>query len=322
MNAMTIRLTHVLLCLATCFPACIFAEEGAEDAAQDPDFAIQGEYVGEVTSGEKKQPLGIQVIARGEGEFGSLWYYGGLPGDGWDPREPLIQGSTVDQLTKFQQAGLTAQVIEGAIVVTNEKGVVLGTLKKVVRRSSTLNAKPPEKAVVLFDGSTADTFENGKLTEDKLLMPGATSKARLGSGTLHIEFFIPFDPKGASRGNSGCYLQSRYEVQILDSFGFAPHNHECGGIPGVKAADVNMTFPPGSWQTYDVDFTAPVFKDGQKVSDAIMTVRHNGVVTHQDVKVPGVTQSAPLEEGPDPGPLNLQEHGGQVRFRNIWFVER
>ena len=160
------------------------------------------------------------------------------------------------------------------------------------------------------------------MTDDGLLMQGATSQRKFQSGTLHIEFRIPYDPLERSRGNSGVYLQSRYEVQILNSMGLEPHNHECGGIPSIKAPDLCMSFPPLAWQTYDVDFTAARYDGDKKMANARMTVRHNGVVIQNDVEMPNVTTSAPLADGPAPGPLNLQEHGSQVRVRNIWFVEK
>lgn len=160
------------------------------------------------------------------------------------------------------------------------------------------------------------------MTDDKLLMPGTTTKGKFQSGTLHVEFLIPYGPEIASRGNSGVYLQSRYEIQILDSIGFDPHNHECGGIPSIKAADVMMSYPPLQWQTYDVDFTAARYENDKKVKSARMTVRHNGVLIHDDVEVDHATTSSPLEEGPEAGPVNFQEHGAAVRFRHIWFLPR
>lgn len=88
--------------------------------------------------------------------------------------------------------------------------------------------------------------------------------------------------------------ESQYEEQMLDSFGLKPHNHECGGIPSIKEPDINMSFPPQSWQTYDVDFTAAQFANGQKTKNARMTVRHNGVVVHDNVELPHATTSSPL----------------------------
>jgi hypothetical protein len=117
-------------------------------------------------------------------------------------------------------------------------------------------------------------------------------------------------------------MQGRYEVQMLDSFGLEGKHDECGGLYSVKNPDVNMCLPPLAWQTYDVDFTAAEFDAaGKKTKDAEMTVRHNGVEIHKNVRLPKGTTAAPVGEGKDPGPLYLQDHGNPVRYRNIWIVE-
>jgi hypothetical protein len=83
-----------------------------------------------------------------------------------------------------------------------------------------------------------------------------------------------------------------------------------------------MCFPPGAWQTYDVDFTAADYQDGKQVKDPIITVRQNGVPIVRKVAIPQATRSAKVEVGQEPGPIYLQDHGNPVRFRNIWFVPR
>ncbi|MEK6262280.1 MAG: DUF1080 domain-containing protein [Planctomycetota bacterium] len=302
--------------------ACLRAAEPQDVVVKDPDFLVQGEYVGEVTKPDGKEKFGMQVISLGKGKYHAVWRSGGLPGDGWDKNETALrEGDTVAGVTTFKADEQTATIKDGSMVLTSD-GKRIGELKRIVRKSSTLGAKPPKGAVVLFDGKSAEQFENGRMTDGGLLMQGATSKFKHQSGTLHIEFQIPYGPLVPSRGNSGCYLQSRYEVQMLDSFGLKPHNHECGGIPSIKEPDINMSFPPLSWQTYDVDFTAAQFANGQKTKNGRMTVRHNGVVVHDNVELPHATTSSPLPEGPEPGPINLQDHNSEVRYRNIWFVEK
>jgi hypothetical protein len=131
---------------------------------------------------------------------------------------------------------------------------------------------------------------------------------------------MPF-AKGQGRGNSGVYLQSRYEIQILDSFGLEGRANECGGLYRYLPPEQNMAFPPLSWQTYDIRFRAPRFSaSGDKLQNARLSVLHNGVVVHNDVSVERKT-GAGQAEGPEPLPIKLQDHGNPVQFRNIWLVE-
>ena len=118
------------------------------------------------------------------------------------------------------------------------------------------------------------------------------SKQTFGNSTYHVEFRVPYLPllAGQARGNSGVYLQGRYEVQVLDNFGDPPADNHCGGICRVAAPLVNACLPPGEWQTYDIDFRAPRFsKNGEKVADAVISVIHNGIAIHENVKIPGCT---------------------------------
>ena len=267
-----------------------------EEAAADPDFAIQGEYTGE--------KLGVQVIALGDGKFRAVKYQGGLPGAGWD--------------------GKQKEPIEGDTAATK---ALVSSLTRAERKSPTLGAKPPEGAVILFDGTAATLEKHWKpgtrMTEDGLLMQGASGVDVFPDFTAHLEFRLPFMPKarGQGRANSGYYIQGRYECQMLDSFGLEGENNECGGIYTVAKPDVNMCLPPLAWQTYDVEYTGAEFDSrGKKTKDAHIKVLHNGVVIH-DRDLPKGTPGGPLSsEGPSAGPVFLQDHGNPVRYRNIWVV--
>ncbi|WP_328707996.1 family 16 glycoside hydrolase [Streptomyces mesophilus] len=139
---------------------------------------------------------------------------------------------------------------------------------------------------------------------------------------MHVEFRVPKlpdDVTGQNRGNSGVYIQERYEVQILDSFGDStPANNEAGAIYLKKPADFNMSTAPETWQSYDITFRAARFDaDGKKTEDARITVIWNGRKVHDDVAIDGPT-GAGLPETPAAGAIKLQDHGNKVRFRNVW----
>lgn len=318
---------HVVL---PCLPlallaAAAWAADDKAGEATDADFPFQGEYSGEITTPEGNKKLGVQLIALGQGKFRGVGYIGGLPGDGWDGSLPRdAEGELKDGAVKIHNDVYDSVISDGTLTITTIGNLKLGELQKVNRQSPTLGDRPPQGAVVLFDGSTPDSFEKGRVTPDGLLIAGATSKQKFQSLTLHLEFRLPYMPmaRGQGRGNSGCYLQGRYEVQVLDSFGLKGEQNECGGIYSIKAPDENMCFPPLTWQTYDIDFTAAEYSDGKKVKDALITVRHNGVLIQRDVKLTHATTAAPVKEGPEPGPIYLQDHGNPVRYRNIWLVEK
>ena len=267
-------------------------------AQDDPDFVVQGEYLG--------PSRGMQVIALGDGDFEAVIYEGGLPGQKWNGVEP-------------RRIEMGAEDIE-ELSESNE-------MKKVLRKSPTLGAEAPPGAVVLFDGSkdSLEHWEGGKFSPNKALAQGTTSKQTFQDFSAHIEFRTPYKPeaRGQARGNSGIYYQGRYETQVLDSFGLEGKNNETGGIYSIRDPDLNMCFPPLTWQTYDVDFTAARFdKNGKKTKPGYLTVRLNGVVVQQNVKLTKSTTAAKLKEGPEPGPIYLQDHGNPVEFRNIWVLPR
>ena len=197
----------------------------------------------------------------------------------------------------------------------------------------TLGARPPEGGRVLFGGADLSGWvkKDGKTPADWPVAAGAMTVGRgdirtektFGSFRLHVEFNVPSMPeaKGQARGNSGVYLQGRYEVQVLDSYGLEPQNNDCGAIYEVATPRVNACKAPTVWQSYDIDFHAPVCQDGKKVEPARISVRHNGVPIHEDVEIPVDNTRAGLGGDPcRPGPIHLQDHGNPVQFRNLWLT--
>jgi hypothetical protein len=323
-----VKILSVIAIMATLSPALVGQEKDkvyTDPAKVDEDYAIQGEYSGEVMTAEGDLKVGAQVIALGDGKFRMVGYHGGLPGDGWNGAERReAEGERKGDSAVFEFDENTVVIENKTITVTDGSGSRRGELEKVERKSPTLGKKPPERAVVLFDGKNTDAWQKARMTDDGLLMQGVTSKQKFGSHSLHIEFRLPYMPtaRGQARGNSGIYLQGRYEVQMLDSFGLEGKNNECGGIYTIAEPKVNMCYPPLTWQTYDIDYTAAEYEGTKKVKNARVTVKHNGVTIHDNVELTHATTAAPLKEGPDPGPVYVQDHGNPVRYRNIWVVEK
>ncbi len=295
-----------------------FAEEQTflEPEQAGPDFAVQGEYVGEGCA--------AQVIALGGGKFHIVGWSKGLPGTAAEVEKKVeLDALREGEKVVFNGNGWKGAIADGQINGTNDEGQSWA-LKHTLRESPTLGAKPPAGAVILFDGTNADAWDGGKMDASKLLTGGTKSKQKFADCTLHVEFRTPFMPaaRGQGRGNSGVYLQDRFECQVLDSFGLKGENNETGGIYSISAPKLNMCLPPLSWQTYDIDFAAAKYDGDKKVQNAVMTVKLNGVLVQDHVEVPRTTTAAGSKEGPEPGPIQLQNHGNPVFYRNIWIVEK
>jgi Domain of Unknown Function (DUF1080) len=286
------------------------------------DFALQGEYLGKVHGDD----WGAQVVALGDGKFDVVGYKGGLPGAGWKFGDERKKGSgeLKNGVVNFTSEKATG-TISSEMLVLHVDGREIGQMKKIERVSPTIGAQAPSGATILFDGRSTDAWLNGELMESNLLAAtNAKTKEKYQDFTLHVEFRTPFMPlsRGQKRGNSGVYMQGRYECQVLDSFGLEGVDNECGGIYKVSRPKVNMCLPPLAWQTYDIVFVAARYDDaGTKTKNARVTIRHNGIVIHDNLEIPKETPGY-QKEAPEPCEIFLQNHGNPVAFRNIWIVAK
>ncbi len=301
----------------------------------DADFPFQGEYAGTVSRPDGgKTRLGAQVRALGDGVFRTMFFAGGLPGEGWDgktiiQKAPSTDDSTPEDAKSRGEQGRHRPGLQGGLRRPDagrpDRRRREVRAVRVTRRSPTLGAKPPAGAIVLFDGSGTDEWQAGaKLTPQKWLIGGATTRRKFQDFTLHVEFMISYVPQTRTvwqRPNSGVFLQQRYEIQILDSFGIVMRQHDCGVLYAQVTPKINMCYPPLTWQTYDIDFTAARYDAaGKKTKLGRCTVKLNGVAILDDVEIKGSTPSG-IPESPQPGGIYLQEHGFPAFFQNVWIVE-
>ena len=261
--------------------------------------------------------------SRGDNDFYAVEYHGGLPGRGWygGPQNQL-RGRREGGRLELYGEGHRYVLANGVAWVADSRTTIPNWIDKVNRVSRTLGEAPPGNAIVLFDGKKTNAFDNASLSPEGYLKEGAVTKDAYRDYYLHVEFqtsYMP-DARGQGRSNSGIYLQKRYEVQILDSFGLEGKSNECGGIYHYRRPDINMSLPPLTWQTYDIDFRSPRFDyEGRKVENARISLWHNGYLVQNDAEVSRSTgHGAP--ESAEPLPILLQNHGNPVRFRNIWLV--
>ncbi|HWJ20401.1 MAG TPA: DUF1080 domain-containing protein [Geobacterales bacterium] len=198
--------------------------------------------------------------------------------------------------------------------------------------------RAPSDAVVLFDGKDLSRWvdsdgkparwkvENGYM-EVAAKTGNISTRDSFGDCQLHVEFAEPSPGKGESqeRGNSGVFLMSTYEIQVLDSYENKTYaDGQASAVYGQYPPQVNASRPPAQWQTYDIIFHRPHFMDGKVTQPARVTVLHNGVLVQDNVELTGPTahgERPPYKPGPDKLPLQLQDHGNPVRYRNIWIRE-
>jgi len=325
---------------------------------QDP---FLGDWQGEWATEAPGQPPGTgtapaaagrrlvaQVIPRGEGNY----QINLLPAfDERGTAHAVVQAKVEGDRLRFDQGGWTGELHGERFKGTGTRGGEQAAFEmaKVTRLSPRLGEKPPKDATVLFDGTNFDHWEANRGDPAAITWQLAGGCARVwpplkehAFGTairtkkafpnfrLHLEFRLPLmaGDTGQTRANSGVIIEEFefYEVQILDSYGLAGDDHECGSIYGKAAPKVHLCGPPLVWQSYDITYRGPRFDpSGNLVAKARITVDHNGKVIHEDLELPfserAVTARRQRPDSRTPGRITLQHHGDPVEFRNIWIIE-
>lgn len=305
-------------------PSLVFSK--GKPTKLDSAFQIQGEYEGRIVLPDFPLNSGLQIVATSETTFDAYLLDGGLPGAGWDQKgRRLFQGSGYPSATLTSETSplvLRYLAHYPGLIFVYHRGYRIGTLRKIHRTSPTTNLQPPSGAIVIFNGKEEPRLKNVKINPNGTLGIGAETTDLIHNARIHVEFKTPFEPNntGQGRGNSGVYIQRRYEVQILDSFGLDLEPNRCAGLYRQKSADINMAFPPESWQTYDIYFYAAKFNaEGKRTQKARITVVQNGVKVHDNYELVNKT-GAGRKESPEPGPIWFQDHRNLVQFRNLWMV--
>ena len=258
------------------------------------------------------------------------------------PAEPTltlpgkVEAKVLTFLAKQGDVEWSGRAADGSLAVSAQgRGGGRFEMKHVVRESPTAGARPPAGAIVLMPFEPGKKSSLAEWTNQawKCLPDGSVeigpgnneTRRKFKDFRLHLEFRLPCQPDrtGQGRGNSGVYVLGRYEVQILDSFGLPRANNGCGAIYRVAAGTVNASFPPLSWQTYDITFRAARYDPADKTRIAEyprITVVHNGVTVHDRFELRDATGSRKRAGHVPSGPIHLQNHGNPVRFRNIWIM--
>ncbi len=311
-----------------------WADLSAQDVFPDTADPFVGDWQGRWTKGETVDPeIAAQVIALGGGKY-RINLVPKL--DMRCPPHAVVETTRSGDVIAFEAERHYGELKGDHFTGGRSGGKATFEMQKVTRLSPTLGAKPPVGAIVLFDGSNLDEWqepEGWELLDDGVMMASPKGKALVSKRKftdlkMHVEFRTPFMPKarGQQRGNSGVFMQDVYEVQILDSYGLDGYYNECGALYKVAAPQVNACAPPLQWQSYDITYRAPRFDEsGKQIENPRMTVYHNGVLIHNEQEMGWITawtEKERLAPAPrEPGSVQLQAHGNFVQFRNIWVLD-
>ncbi len=322
-------------------PAGTKGQPKAPDPPAEPRDEITGEYVGTFTSPAGKVVPAVACVAaerrrgqKGQTHRASLRAVesGLIEKTVLGPKAKVVLSADLRGAAAGGVVALTGRDATGRIAAGKLTAQVKGgtfALERFGRKSPTELAPPPPGAVVLLP------YEKGKATsqaawthsrwpvfsDGSAMVKGGTNrtKRQFRNFKLHLEFRIPMQSRGS--GNSGVYILDRYEIQILNSFGRGPSKGSCAAVYQTFPPSANASLPLGRWQTYDITFRAPKMAGDKAVKLPVVTVVHNGVTVHKDVEVPHATGNARSKGHAGSGPIQLQDHGNPVRFRNIWLQE-
>ena len=326
-----VAIVAIVFCLCAGFAAqAAMSVEECYPAQADP---FVGNWQGRWPAGEEVDPdIAAQVFALGGDKYqvrlvSKLFMR--------CPPIAVIEAARSGDKIAFNNASIQGEITPDSFTGSRGRGKVTFEMKKVLHQPPTLGMAPPENAVVLFDGTNLEQWQEPKgweLLEGGVMMvtpkgETLTSKQTFKSVQLHVEFRLPSMPeaRGQGRGNSGVFVQGVYEVQVLDSFGLEGYYDECGALYKVSAPRVNACLPPLEWQTYDITYTAPKYKEnGELAAYPRMTVLHNGFLIQDEQEMPQITAWKEVERlAPPPrdaGPIMIQAHGNYVQFRNVFLV--
>ena len=205
---------------------------------------------------------------------------------------------------------------------------------RVVETAGAVSIKPPSDAIILFDGKNLDAFtqQNGSpatwLVKDGILTVSKNdiqTKEAFGAVQFHIEWRVPAGRKvdGQIGGNSGIFFMGFYEVQLLQSNKNPTYpDGQAGALYGQLPPLVNATSPQGEWNSYDISFEPPIYRNGSVEKPAKVTILHNGVFIQNAESYLGPTLHKKLASYPathaESAPIRIQDHGDPIEFRNIW----
>lgn len=326
-----------------CFAICLSTVLSGSALANSTDVAVldpvmgywEGEWSDEISGSQGV--IDAKIKARGNGHYAGVLEadVGGqiVPFDlklhSENMEKPEFTGKFDLGAERGGDADYKFKIEDGKFkgTVSNEQVKVSMTLERVYKKPSSLGAKPPEGAIVLFDGKDFDAWEKvgggpvaWKIVDGAMqVKPGSgnvISKQKFLDHELHVEFRTPFMPKAIdqARGNSGVYVTGKVEVQVLDCFGEKePRDNGSGGIYKCAVPRSNACLPPGEWQTYDIAYRAP---KGDK--PATISVVYNGALIHDNAVIKEGTPGGVGGSLNEAGGLLLQDHGNLVEFRNIW----